>query len=81
MNYWSTLSAGLEECFEPLISFVKELHKVGKKTAKQFYGVDGFVSHHSSDLWAQHTQAQTIWMVVVNGVFGECQVVGFVKCL
>lgn len=51
MNYWPTLSAGLEECFEPLLRFVKELRVSGKKTAEMFYGADGFVSHHASDIW------------------------------
>ena len=51
MNYWPTLSAGLEECYEPLLRFIRELHMAGKETARQFYGVEGFVSHHASDLW------------------------------
>lgn len=66
MNYWPTLASGLEECYEPLIRFVKELHYAGTKTAKQFYGVNGFVSHHSSDLW-RTTHPST------NKMEGNCQ--------
>ena len=51
MNYWPTLPCGLFDCYEPLIRFVEELSKSGKKTAEIFYGVSGWTSHHNSDLW------------------------------
>lgn len=51
MNYWPTLQLGLFECYEPLIDFVRVLHINGKKTAENYYGLPGFVSHHASDVW------------------------------
>lgn len=51
MNYWSTLSCGLFECYEPFIRFVEELAESGRETAKNYYGVEGWVCHHSSDIW------------------------------
>lgn len=52
MNYWPTLACGLPECYEPFIRIVEELAESGKDTAQLYYGVeDGWVCHHSSDLW------------------------------
>ena len=51
MNYWPTLASGLFECYEPLIQMVEELAISGKETAKNYYGLDGWVCHHSSDIW------------------------------
>lgn len=54
MNYWSVETTGLQECFEPLLSFVERLYKEGAKTAKINYGIDnGWLAHHNSDAWAQ----------------------------
>ncbi len=51
MNYWPTLGLGLFECYEPLVKLVRGLHKNGQKTAKAFYGKNGFVTHHATDIW------------------------------
>ncbi len=51
MNYWPTLGLGLFECYEPLVELVRGLHKNGQKTAKAFYGKNGFVTHHATDIW------------------------------
>ena len=52
MNYWPTLAMGLFECYEPLVQLVEELAESGGETAKLYYGVEnGWVCHHSSDLW------------------------------
>lgn len=54
MNYWPVETTGLQECFEPLLSFVERLSKEGSKTAKINYGIDrGWLAHHNSDAWAQ----------------------------
>ncbi|MCE5206599.1 MAG: glycoside hydrolase family 95 protein [Porphyromonadaceae bacterium] len=54
MNYWPVETTGLQECFEPLVSFVERLSKEGAKTAKINYGIDkGWLAHHNSDAWAQ----------------------------
>ncbi|MFA6911962.1 MAG: glycoside hydrolase family 95 protein [Proteiniphilum sp.] len=54
MNYWPVEATGLQECFEPLVSFVERLSLEGSKTAKINYGIDkGWLAHHNSDAWAQ----------------------------
>ncbi|MDD2511798.1 MAG: glycoside hydrolase family 95 protein [Proteiniphilum sp.] len=54
MNYWPVETTGLQECFEPLLSFVERLSQEGAKTAKINYGIDrGWLAHHNSDAWAQ----------------------------
>ena len=56
MNYWPTLMCGLENCYEPLIHFMKERSVTGEHTARHFYHARGFTMHHNSDIWA-HTTA------------------------
>ena len=51
MNYWPTLSAGLTECYEPLVRLVSELSESGRHVARTYYGADGFVSHSATDIW------------------------------
>jgi alpha-L-fucosidase 2 len=45
------LGCNLRECALPLNKMIKELCKNGKKTALQYYGANGSVCHHASDLW------------------------------
>jgi alpha-L-fucosidase 2 len=54
MNYFPTLSISLPEMFEPFIRLVKEISVTGRDSAKYFYGADGWVCHHNTDLW-RHT--------------------------
>jgi len=54
MNYWPVETTGLQECFEPLLSFVERLAQEGAKTAQINYGINnGWLAHHNSDAWAQ----------------------------
>lgn len=52
MNYWPAETANLSEMHQPLFNLVENLAVTGKKTAKEFYGLDGWVVHHNSDIWA-----------------------------
>ena len=52
MNYWPAEMTGLQECCEPLLSFLHALAANGAKTAKINYGLDGWVTHHNTDVWA-----------------------------
>ncbi|RJE72703.1 glycoside hydrolase N-terminal domain-containing protein [Reichenbachiella sp. MSK19-1] len=54
MNYWPAEVTNMTETTAPLLSFIHDLAKNGEKTAEQNYGLDGWVAHHNSDLWA-HT--------------------------
>ncbi|SFF70257.1 alpha-L-fucosidase 2 [Salegentibacter agarivorans] len=51
MNYWPAEIMNLPEFHEPLIQMVKELSEVGRNTAKDMYGAEGWVMHHNTDIW------------------------------
>lgn len=55
MNYWPALPVNLPECAKPLIRMIEELAVSGEQTAKDYYGAEGFVSHHNTDLWRMST--------------------------
>ncbi|MEY3541316.1 MAG: hypothetical protein RLZZ204_128 [Bacteroidota bacterium] len=52
MNYWPVETANLSELHTPLFGFIQNLSKTGAETAKSFYGTEGWVAHHNSDIWA-----------------------------
>ncbi len=52
MNYWPAETANLSEFHTPLFGFIKNLNSTGKVSANSFYGMDGWVAHHNSDIWA-----------------------------
>ena len=51
MNYWPTEVTNLSECTAPLFHLIEDLAENGAETAKLYYGADGWVSHHNTDLW------------------------------
>jgi alpha-L-fucosidase 2 len=51
MNYWPAEPTGLAECTVPLIALVRDLAETGTRTAREMYGVRGWVAHHNTDLW------------------------------
>ncbi|MCK0156479.1 glycoside hydrolase N-terminal domain-containing protein [Cellulophaga sp. F20128] len=51
MNYWPAEVTNLSECHEPFFSFIESLVPSGQKTAKEIYNNDGFVVHHTTDVW------------------------------
>ena len=51
MNYWPAEVCNLAECHEPLLDLIRDLSETGAKTAKNYYGLDGWVLHHNTDLW------------------------------
>ncbi|AMR34663.1 alpha-L-fucosidase [Mucilaginibacter sp. PAMC 26640] len=52
MNYWPAETTNLSELHQPLLNLTAELAITGKQTAKEFYGLNGWVVHHNSDIWA-----------------------------
>lgn len=52
MNYWPVETTNLSEFHTPLLTFLKSLSANGKVTAKSFYGLNGWVAHHNTDIWA-----------------------------
>ena len=52
-NYWMAETANLSELHLPMLSFVKNLQKTGKTTAREYYGVnEGWCLGHNTDIWA-----------------------------
>lgn len=52
-NYWMAESANLSEMHMPFLTFIGNLAKTGKNTAKNFYGINqGWAAAHNSDIWA-----------------------------
>lgn len=52
MNYWPAEVTNLSEMHQPLFNLIKELSVTGTVTAKEFYGMKGWVAHHNTDIWA-----------------------------
>ena len=52
MNYWPAEMFNLSELTEPLIQHIKNTSITGTQIAKNYYGMDGWVAHHNSDIWA-----------------------------
>lgn len=51
-NYWLAENTNLSEMHLPLLSFIKNVSETGKVTAKTFYGTNGWVACHNTDIWA-----------------------------
>lgn len=67
MNYWPAEVTNLSECHEPMLRFVEELARTGPAAARGYYGLDGWVCHHNSDLWrlsnpvGDYGQGEPVW--------------------
>lgn len=51
MNYWPSEVTNLTEMNEPLFKLIREIYEQGKQTARDMYGVEGWVLHHNTDQW------------------------------
>lgn len=51
MNYWMAERCNLGECQGPLFDLICRTAENGKETAREFYGLSGWVSHHNLDIW------------------------------
>jgi alpha-L-fucosidase 2 len=51
-NYWLAENANLSEMHHPMLGFIKNISETGRITAKTFYGANGWVACHNSDIWA-----------------------------
>ena len=53
MNYWPAENTNLSECHEPMFRLVEELAENGKETAREMYGLNGWVAHHNTSIWRE----------------------------
>jgi len=51
MNYWPAEITNLSELTEPITKMVEELAITGQNVAKEHYNLDGWVTHHNTDIW------------------------------
>lgn len=51
-NYWLAENTQLSEMHLPFLSFLSNLEKTGRITAKTYYDAPGWVCHHTTDIWA-----------------------------
>lgn len=51
MNYWPAEVTNLSELSDPLIRMTEELTISGKNVARKHYNLNGWVTHHNTDLW------------------------------
>lgn len=51
MNYWPAEITNLSEMAEPLIKMVEDLSVTGQNVAKEHYNLNGWVTHHNTDIW------------------------------
>ena len=52
MNYWLADDCNLGELEQPFIDLVKNIAVNGYITSREYYGTEGWVAHHNSDIWA-----------------------------
>ena len=51
MNHWPMEPGNLGDLFEPITKYVESLVESGKKTAKDFYGTEGWAGHVLANAW------------------------------
>lgn len=51
MNYWPAEITNLSELADPIIQMVEDLSVTGKNVAKHHYDLEGWVTHHNTDIW------------------------------
>ena len=53
MNYWIAGVGNMHHVVKPLIHFMKMVAKFGEKTAREMYHTDGWVIHHTTDIYGR----------------------------
>ena len=53
MNYWPAEVANLSDTVPPLVHFMKMLAQFGETTAKELYGANGWVIHHTTNAFGR----------------------------
>jgi len=52
MNYWPAETANLSDCHLPLVRLIQRMVPNGQRTAKAYYGANGWVSHAITNPWS-----------------------------
>ena len=51
MNYWPAEPVNLAECALPLVELIDSLRPAGRKTARAYYGANGWTVHAITNVW------------------------------
>ncbi len=51
MNYWPVEPANLSDCHLPLLRFIQNVAKEGRKTAKAYFHAPGWMANHTQNPW------------------------------
>jgi alpha-L-fucosidase 2 len=74
MNYWPALNTGLPECHVPWIDYINALRKPGRKTARSYYGAEGWVAHTVCNIWGYTAPGHNAsWGVFTGGSGWVCE--------
>lgn len=53
MNYWIANVGHMHHVVKPLVHFMKMVSQFGQKTAREMYHTDGWVIHHTTDIYGR----------------------------
>ena len=53
MNYWIANVGHMHHVVKPLVHFMKMVSRFGQKTAREMYHTDGWVIHHTTDIYGR----------------------------
>jgi alpha-L-fucosidase 2 len=75
MNYWPADVTNLSETHKPVFVWMQRLAKNGAVTAREQYGMRGWMAHHASELYAQTVMksARAYWGGWIHGGGWMCQ--------
>jgi alpha-L-fucosidase 2 len=75
MNYWPAEVTNLGETHKPVFTWMQRLAENGAITAKEQYGMRGWMAHHASELFAQTVMkaAKSHWGSWIHGGGWMCQ--------
>lgn len=74
MNYWPAESTGLGDLTGPLFALISGLQVPGERTAKSYYGADGWVAHVMTNAWGFTSPGeQASWGSTIIGSAWLCQ--------
>lgn len=72
--YWSCGTTRLEECEMAYINWIKGLVPSGRRTAKAYYGTQGWVSNATGDIWGYTCPGSDIlWGLYPCGAAWHCR--------
>lgn len=72
--YWSCGPTRLEECEEAYINWIANLVPSGRKTARAYYGTEGWISNATGDIWGFTSPgSEILWGLYPCGSAWHCR--------